>query len=74
MICHRQIIVDGLRDTHESLRLVVSCSIIREHFHSVHRIVSAVIQEVLNIIFLEDGEDLLVYILIAFNFRQFVAA
>ena len=74
MVGHRKVIVDGLRDAHELLLLLMGFSIISKHLYGVHRIVSSVVKEILDVLLVENVEDLLVKFLITFDWRQFVAA
>ena len=58
-VCDRQIIINGLRNTHESLRLIVCCRIVRQHLNGIHGIVTACIEQTLYIMLLHNLEYLL---------------
>ena len=74
MVCHRQIVIDGFRDPHEFLRLIVNLCIVREHLDRVHGIVPAVIQEILDVVFLQNREKFLIDCFISLYLREFISA
>ena len=74
MVGYRQVIVNGLGNAHETLRLVVRCRIIGQHLHRIHGIVTARVEQALDIMLLHDLENLLIYILMSFNLGHFETA
>ena len=67
VVCHRKVIVDGLGNAHESLRLIVCCCIIGQHLHRIHRVIAACIEQTLNVMLLHDLKYFLIYILMSLD-------
>ena len=67
VVGYRQIVINGLGNAHETLRLVMCRRIIGQHLHRIHGIISARIEQALDIMLLHDLENLLVHILMTFN-------
>ena len=74
MVCNRKIVVDRLRNTHESLRFVMSSRIVGKHLYGIHRIVSACIEQAFDIMFLHDLKNFLIYIFMSFDLGHFKTA
>ena len=54
VVGYRQVIVDCLGNAHETLRLVMSSRIIGQHLYGIHGVISACIEQTLNIMLLHD--------------------
>ena len=74
VVGYRQVIVDCLGNAHETLRLVMSSRIIGQHLYGIHGVISACIEQTLNIMLLHDLKYLLVYFFMSFNLRHFETA
>ena len=52
MVCNRKVVVNRLWNAHKPLWFALHCRIIGEHLNRIHRIISADIEQALDIIFL----------------------
>ncbi len=74
VIRYRQIVINGLRNAHEPLRLIVCCRIVGQHLNGIHGIITSGIEQTLDVMLLHDLEYLLIYILMSFDLRHFKTA
>ncbi len=74
MVCDGEIVVDGLRNTHEALLFAFLCCIVRQHLDGIHGIVAANIEQTFDLILVHNLEHLIIDFLIAFDLRQFITA
>jgi len=74
MVCQCQVIVYGFRNAEELLGLSCKDRIIRQFLDSIHGIISADINECINVQLIQDFENLFINCFIFMNLRKFVTA
>ena len=74
MISQGQIIVNGLRTADETCRMTCYDRVVRKFLDRVHRVISADVDESLDVQFIQDTEYFFVNFFVLMDLRQFVAA
>ena len=74
MVCQHQIVIDGLGHTHETNITAHHSAILMQLIDGIHTVISTDIEKPANIQFLQNGEQLLIYLRIVRDIRQLVTA